>query len=91
MIVSAEKVSNLLVNSEVREEVFWGKELVVSYRLPSGFSIIGRSACVDPNGFDIEVGRDYCLENAENKVWELEGYVAQLVRAGHIQDLREVN
>ena len=44
-----------------------------------GFSLaIGMSACVDPNNFDAEIGKQYACEDAEKKarekLWELEGY-----------------
>lgn len=48
--------------------------------LPNGFSVAhGESACVDPANFDFELGKKYakerCLQDARNKLWELEGYV----------------
>lgn len=42
--------------------------------LPSGFSVQGYSACVDPNSFDKELGENYAFEDAIKKLWELEGY-----------------
>lgn len=48
--------------------------------LPSGFQVgYGQGACVDPANFDFELGKKYakdrCLQAAENKLWELEGYM----------------
>lgn len=50
--------------------------------LPMGndfFSLaIGESACVDPANFNKELGEKYAIQRAaaeaENKLWELEGY-----------------
>ena len=83
--VTKEQVELLLNNSEIQEAVFWGKELVVSYKLPCNFTVLGRAACVDPANFDLEIGRKIARENAASKIWELEGYKVQLKMAGEIK------
>jgi hypothetical protein len=57
--------------------VFWSKELLVSYKLPNGFIISGRAACVDPTNFNLEVGRTVARKQAETTLWMLEGYLLQ--------------
>lgn len=42
--------------------------------LRSGFTVTGESACVSPDNFDPETGRDIARRNALAKVWPLEGY-----------------
>lgn len=42
--------------------------------LRNGFTVLGSSACVDPDTFDAEVGRQLAFEDAKNKVWELLGF-----------------
>ena len=76
--VTQAQIDKLLDDSQTQEHVFWGKELVVSYRLPCGFTILGRAACVDPANFDLEIGRKFARENAANQLWQLEGYRLQL-------------
>lgn len=83
--VTQEQIDALLDASETQEHVFWGKELVISYKLPSGFTVLGRGACVDPANFDIEIGRKVAREMAANKLWELEGYKLQLLMAGDVE------
>ncbi|WP_375495930.1 Gp49 family protein [uncultured Nostoc sp.] len=75
--VTPEQITSLLDGAETQEAVFWGKELVVSFKLPSGFTICGRGACVDPANFDIEIGRRVAREDAENQLWKFEGYLLQ--------------
>ncbi|WP_445634517.1 Gp49 family protein [Nostoc sp. DSM 114161] len=75
--VTPEQIATLLDSAETQEAVFWGKELVVSFKLPSGFTICGRGACVDPANFDIEIGRRVAKEDATNQLWQLEGYLLQ--------------
>ena len=43
--------------------------------LTNGFVIVGKSACVDINNFDAEMGRKIAYEDAFDKIWELEGYL----------------
>lgn len=52
-------------------------------RLPGGFVVaIGHSACVSPENFDAEKGRQYAIEDAERaargKLWAFEGYALYL-------------
>jgi hypothetical protein len=39
-----------------------------------GFTVIGQSACVDPDNFNAEIGKEIAREDAVNKIWPLEGY-----------------
>lgn len=78
--VTQEQIDRLLDNAETEEHVFYGKELVVSYRLVDrgGFTISGRGAVVDPKNFDLEIGRKVAREQAANQLWQLEGYLLQV-------------
>ena len=76
--VTQAQIDELIESSETQEHTFWGKELVVSYRLPSGFTVLGRGACVDPANFDLEIGRKIARESVEHQLWQLEGYRLQL-------------
>lgn len=76
--VTQEHINALLNSAEIQEHVFWEKELVVSYKLPSGFTVTGRAACVDPANFSFEIGRSIAREDVENQLWKLEGYLKQI-------------
>ena len=76
--VRQEEITALLDAAEIQEHTFWGKELVVSYRLVSGFTVSGRGACVDPENFDLEIGRQLARRDVEKQLWQLEGYRKQL-------------
>lgn len=43
--------------------------------MQTGFSVRGESACVDPNKFNEQLGKEYAYEDAFNKLWALEGYL----------------
>ncbi len=76
--VTQDHIDALLNASDTQEHIFWGKELVVSYRLPNGFTISGRAACVDPANFDLEIGRKIARESVEHQLWQFEGYRLQI-------------
>ncbi|MEL6853509.1 MAG: Gp49 family protein [Cyanobacteria bacterium J06607_13] len=78
-VINQQRIDGLLDAAETQEFVFWGKELVVSYKLPCGFTVTGSGACVDPANFDIEIGRKAAREMAAHKLWEFEGYSLQLL------------
>lgn len=44
-------------------------------KLVNGFSVTGESACVSPENYNEETGRDKAFANARDKIWELEGYL----------------
>jgi len=75
--VTSEQIKKLLDTAETQESIFWNKEVVVSYKLTSGFTILGRGACVDPANFNIEIGRQVAREQAEDQLLQLEGYLLQ--------------
>lgn len=43
--------------------------------LINGFSVIGESAAVSQDNFNVEIGRKIARDNARNKIWQLEGYL----------------
>ncbi|UZV39963.1 hypothetical protein LPP1_g37 [Leptolyngbya phage LPP-1] len=75
--VTKEQLEKLLDSAVTESWVVWGKEMHISYMLESGFTVTGRSACVDPANFDVELGKKYCRENAIEQLWALEGYRLQ--------------
>jgi len=51
--------------------------------LPNGFSVgSGKSACVDPDNFNYELGCRYAkeraIQDAQNTLWQLEGYLLKV-------------
>lgn len=56
--------------------VFPGTTLTVCcLTLKNGFTVLGESACACPENFNKELGEKYARENAEKKIWMLEGYL----------------
>ena len=86
--ISIEYLDSLLSCAERSESIFWDKELVISFKLASGFTILGRAAVIDPEDFVLETGRSIAYKDAISQLWALEGYVLQLKLAGQVNDLR---
>ena len=47
---------------------------ICAITLKNGFTVVGESACIDPNNFDQIIGQKIAYENAFEKLWQLEGY-----------------
>ena len=43
--------------------------------LKNGFTVTGESACASPKNYNEEIGNGIAYENAQDKVWMLEGYL----------------
>jgi len=43
--------------------------------LKNGFKVTGESACIDEANYDEKIGREIAYNNAEEKIWQLEGYL----------------
>lgn len=43
--------------------------------LRNGFTVTGESACASPENFDPVIGQKVARQNAEQKIWMLEGYL----------------
>lgn len=52
-----------------------GRTTVCQLTLYNGFTVEGSSACVSAENFNAELGNKYSRERAENKVWELLGFL----------------
>lgn len=60
------------------------KTTVGCFTLSNGFEVVTSSACVNPNEYNEDIGKEICKQKAIDKVWELEGYILQ-----EFNDLKE--
>lgn len=76
--VTKQDIDKLVSECEfaVYHRVF-GKQCIMIAMLPSGFTVVGTSAVVDPVNYVEEMGESIALKVIENKIWELEGYALQ--------------
>lgn len=85
LLANADRVSPEIVEASVVAEdfhVFPGTTYTVCLlTLMNGHHVSGFSACVNPENFDEEIGRDLARENAENKIWQVLGTILRDMKA----------
>lgn len=54
---------------------------ICALKLNNGFTVIGKSACIDPVLFNEAKGKTFAYNDAINQLWEMEGY--HRVEANH--------
>lgn len=68
-----------LIEASTLSYIKMGDKTVVCHAiLPSKFEVIVSAACVSPENFSMDIGKNLCLERLKSKLWELEGYRLQL-------------
>ena len=72
--VTKAQIDSLLEASTIEFAFFDNTMIIAVVKLPCGFKVTGQSSCVDPANFNEELGKEYALEQVEDKLWELEGY-----------------
>ena len=77
MKLNAGQIRAMLNEAETQETIYFGKCLVVVYKLKNGFCLVGVGACVDPENFDLEVGRQVAEGQVIDQLFKLEGYLLQ--------------
>lgn len=70
--LTTEYLNSLVDNAEY---VHQGLLTICTITLKNGFQLVGTSACVSKDNYDVQIGRTIAYENAFNKLWELEGYL----------------
>jgi hypothetical protein len=71
------KITVEYIKSVIKKEEYttFGELTVCCLTLKNNFKIAGTSAPVDPNNFDIDIGKKIAYEKAFSRIWELEGYL----------------
>lgn len=70
--ITEEKIDAVIASEEYA--TIGKKTTICCLTLANGFEIIGVSACVDPNNFDIEKGKYWARKDAIKQLWQFEGY-----------------
>jgi len=72
--VTQEEVDNIIKRSEIDVKTVFDKVTLVTCKLPNGFVLVASSGAVDKDNYDIDTGKQICMDHIESKIWELEGY-----------------
>ena len=70
--LTIEDIGNVIINDEY---VVNGTLTICILTLKNGFKVTGESACIEPEEFDAEIGKEIAYQAALIKVWMLEGYL----------------
>lgn len=72
--LTPDDIDRVIIKSQFH--VFEGSQTTVCcITLKNGYTVIGESACVSPENFDVEIGRRIAFDNARQRIWALEGYL----------------
>lgn len=80
--VSKDMIIDLIQRSTINTQTIDGKTTIVHCVLPNGFTMVESSSCVDPLNYQEDIGRQICLENIENKLWGLLGFLLCSAKEG---------
>ena len=78
--ISQKMVYNFIL--ETWTQTLGEKCTVVRALLRNGFEIVESSACVSPENYSEELGREICLKKIKDKVWRLLGFLLQTAVGG---------
>lgn len=66
------------IDAQIAHEAYWIVPLttttICAMTLKNGYTVIGKSACVNPDAFDADIGRKIAYDDARSQIWALEGY-----------------
>ena len=82
---SQPSISQKMVDDFILEtwtQTLGDKCTVVRAMLRNGFEIVESSACVSPENYDENLGREICLKKIKDKVWGLLGFLLQTAVGG---------
>lgn len=51
------------------------KTTICLVTLDNGYEVVGSSACVDPNNFDFNIGKEWAWKDAKDKLGDIEGFI----------------
>ena len=96
MKVEKSRIDKMLNKIEFKNQHIKGTNVTVALAMIDGFSIAtGQSACVDDENFNAELGAiiaiDRARKEAENKLWEFEGYVNKFYGSKEHVHLNTIN
>lgn len=80
--ITLDWLQSRIVAEEVIHPMFAGHVTVCIAKLANGFVLVGKSAPVDPENFNAELGLKIAREDVIRQMWPLEGYALRERLAG---------
>lgn len=83
--VTPARIREVIVAAEYIRPLRRGSTLTICVlTLENGTEVTGESACASPENFNEELGQRIARENAERKIWALEGYLLRANLTGKL-------
>ncbi len=74
MKVTVERISNKIAKIDYMV-IPDSTVTICSILMKNGYKVIGKSACVDPEEFEAQLGKSLAFDDAYDQLWALEGYL----------------
>jgi len=88
--LTAPRVTMDHIQAAIEDKVFTRVEgtnvTICVLKLKNGFTVIGHSACVSDENFDMELGKKIAESNATDQCWQLFGFHLASVVSGFTMD-----
>ena len=78
--ITGQDVDNFIKDTDVVK--MGDKTTVVQATFRNGFNMVSGSSSVTPENFNMEIGRQCCIERIKDHAWELLGFLLQSARNG---------
>lgn len=78
--ITQKDVDNFITKTEAIK--MGDKTTVVQATFKNGFSMVSGSSCVEPKNFDMEIGKQCCMEKIKDHVWGFLGFLLQSAKNG---------
>ncbi|APX72063.1 Gp49 family protein [Companilactobacillus allii] len=72
--ISEEYINDLINRSDIEVKTVYDKVTLVTCKLPNGFVLVESSGAVSKENYDLDMGKQTCMEHIKNELWKLEGY-----------------
>lgn len=73
--VTKDDLDHLVAQSKTEYNNIAGTLTHCTVTLPCGWQVTGESACIDPDNYNEELGKEIALKKAIVSLWPLEGYL----------------
>lgn len=75
--LTQEDIDTFLAIGTINAQKWGEKTTVCEFVLPTGWTELESSSCVDPKNFDMKLGTNICCNNMRTKLWRYLGFILQ--------------
>ena len=68
------EIDDILSHAKINTVCLTNKTVSVTVTLANGFEITDTGSCLNPDDFNVEIGKDVAMQRIKDRLWMLEGY-----------------